>query len=150
MRRFNPYEFHTPPGWNPIASAPRDGTIIEIQNNYGIAPHFGLFKWHKTEWGDEGWRHANDPEIGGCSSTDALHLSWRPYEGSLDDYRDPTGGAQDTRAYWIRASGLNPADYPGSEMNWEEEARLDRRREHPAEQKKKGLFRKIADALGVA
>lgn len=36
---------HDTSGWRDIASAPRDGTIIEIRNCYGVAPTYGLFRW---------------------------------------------------------------------------------------------------------
>lgn len=146
MRRFNPFEFHTPPGWELIATAPRDGTVIEMQNNYGIAPHFGLYKWAAKSGDEYGWVSATDPNSS-CGSTDALHLSWRPYAGAVENYRDPTGGGQDTRAYWIRASGLNPHDYPGSELPWAEEIERERKAIPPP--RKKGLLGRVADALGI-
>lgn len=31
--------------WQSMANAPRDGTVIEIENNYGVMPWYGIFKW---------------------------------------------------------------------------------------------------------
>lgn len=96
MIRQNPYRHRTPPGWNNITAAPRDGTVIEIQNNWGIAPTYGLYKWAQGR----GWVDAADD----CRGVgDGDHLSWRKHGGSVDGYRDPTGGAQDTQEYWDRA-----------------------------------------------
>lgn len=83
--------------WRDISDAPRDGTAIEIQNNWGVAPHYAV-----CVWTDGGWRHADDPKRG---MSDGAHLSWRPYEGVINEYHDPTGGAQDTFAYWQMACG---------------------------------------------
>ena len=33
--------------WRPINTAPRDGTVIEIKNNYGLAPWYDLFRWER-------------------------------------------------------------------------------------------------------
>lgn len=32
-------------GWRSMDSAPRDGTVIEIQNNYGRAPWYGIYHY---------------------------------------------------------------------------------------------------------
>jgi hypothetical protein len=96
----NPWRYNTPPGWSDIITAPRDGTVIETQNNYGIAPTFGLHKWERG-----GWKNANDPTRG---VGDGPHLSWRPYTGAVKDYRDPTNGKQMTENYWLLAAGMPP------------------------------------------
>jgi hypothetical protein len=106
--RQNPYRHSPPVGWNNINAAPRDGTVIEIQNNWGVAPWFGLYKWV----GGRGWQDAADER---SSVSDGEHLSWRSYSGDLVAYVDPLNGAQDTMEYWddavVRATGglLNPA-----------------------------------------
>ena len=82
--------------WRDITSAPRDGTVIEIQNNWGVAPSFGIYKWVDAT----GWVNARDDNFG---VGDGAHLSWRPFEGEASDYVDPTKGAQDTREYWLAA-----------------------------------------------
>lgn len=92
----NPYRFRAPAGWNNITEAPRDGTVIEIQNNYGIAPTYSICKWVSGR----GWQNAVNESSG---VSDGPHLSWRPYVGAVDSYIDPTGGAQETREYWDRA-----------------------------------------------
>lgn len=110
--RQNPWRYNTPPGWNNIKDAPRDGTVIETQNNYGVAPTFGLHKWVDGR----GWVDAADD----CRGTgDGPHLSWRSYSGDVSRYDDPTHGAQNTRNYWLLASGF-PA-VPGGDLPFGEE-----------------------------
>lgn len=99
--RHNPWRYNAPPGWNNIADAPRDGTVIETQNNYGVAPTFHLRKWVAGS----GWVDPADERSG---TIDGPHLSWRPYAGAIDAYCDPTGGAQMTRNYWLLACGAAP------------------------------------------
>jgi hypothetical protein len=82
-------------GWQRIVSAPRDGTAIEIKNDYGIMPTYSLCKWVHGE----GWKYVNDESRG---VIDGDHLTWRPYEGDPANYVDPTNGAQETREYWQR------------------------------------------------
>jgi hypothetical protein len=128
----NPYRYRTPPGWNNIVEAPRDGTVIEIQNNWGIAPTYSICKWVDGR----GWQDAAD-ECRGVG--DGAHLSWRPYEGQTSDYRDPTGGAQNSQEYWdmaiIQATGglLNPAV----------ERAKNTRKETRAVTRKRGLLAKL-------
>lgn len=97
--RNNPYRHSTPPGWNDITAAPRDGTPIEIQNNWGVAAHYGVCKWVQGR----GWVYLKDENMG---MGDGAHLSWRPFTGNATSYVDPTNGAQDTPEYWRRACGL--------------------------------------------
>lgn len=87
--------------WHEIDSAPRDGTVIEIKNSYGIAPYYGLYKWDGLCWQSE-----RDPSI--TIMTGNHDLSWRAYSGSVSDYRDPTGGAQETPEYWQDAARRRP------------------------------------------
>lgn len=35
----------TPPGWQNMDKAPRDGTIIEIRNAFGLLPTYSINKW---------------------------------------------------------------------------------------------------------
>ncbi|TJW14427.1 MAG: hypothetical protein E5W82_10650 [Mesorhizobium sp.] len=93
------HRYFPPEGWNNILSAPRDGTPIEIQNNWGVAPWFGVFKWVAGN----GWRDVCDARSG-C--IDGPHLSWRPYAGRVEEYVDPTNGAMKTHEYWLRACGV--------------------------------------------
>ncbi|KKM22606.1 hypothetical protein LCGC14_1623560 [marine sediment metagenome] len=86
--------------WRDITEAPRDGTVIEIQNNYGVAPTFRLSKWVSAR----GWVDATDENMG---TSDGPHLSWRPFDGDPTVYVDPTGGAQNTNEYWLRACGMS-------------------------------------------
>ena len=96
--RRNRYRTSTPPNWNNIQDAPRDGTTIEIQNNWGVAAHYGICKWSCG-----GWVYVHDELMG---MSDGPHLSWRPYSGGAADYIDPTNGEQNTDEYWRRACGL--------------------------------------------
>lgn len=109
--------------WQPMSTAPRDGTVVEIKNSYGVAPTYSLGKWT-----DEGLAHGRDGQMhpfkrdhaswfniksgGGWISESSL--SWRPYVGDVDSYVDPTGGAQNSMAYWrgaVAAKHGLPLDY---------------------------------------
>lgn len=83
--------------WRSINSAPRDGTVIEIKNDWSpIAPWFGLFHWADGKGGYK-WRRAdNEPS----NIYNGPHLSWRQYNGKVGDYVDPTRGAQFSERYW--------------------------------------------------
>jgi hypothetical protein len=97
---FADYERFAMSAWQPIVSAARDGTVIEIKNDYGIAPWYGLHKWVSGR----GWVSATD-ESSECG--DGPWLTWRPYEGDPAQYTDPTNGAQESKEYWQAASGKN-------------------------------------------
>jgi len=110
-------------GWRSMWDAPRDGTPIEIKNNYGVMPTYSLDKF------------ATSITTGVCQNTspcahpvdtvqiqmpggiwltvapkayaqgyfdqkDDANYQWRPYHGAIKDYVDPTHGAQDTADYW--------------------------------------------------
>lgn len=92
-----------PAGWNDIATAPRDGTVIEIRNDYGIAPWYGIYKWADGR----GWVDATDDRKG---TADGEFLSWRHYNRTVADYVDPTNGAQMSKSYWRRAAGFPETD----------------------------------------
>jgi hypothetical protein len=94
--------------WQPITTAPKDGTIIEVRCTYGVAPWYGLFHWTKqitllTQTGklvtsdSPGW-HKVGEEASGFS--EGPSFSWRPYKGTATAYVDPTGGMQNSAAYW--------------------------------------------------
>lgn len=36
--------------WRTMESAPRDATVVEIRNGYGLMPTYGLFRWTDEEW----------------------------------------------------------------------------------------------------
>lgn len=89
-------------GWKPVSTAPRDGTIIEMLETYGVAPWYGLFKWDKSfsksmtaVTGKPYWQSIDKPST--AVSEDKC-LFWRPYKG-IGKYVDPTGGFQDFPAY---------------------------------------------------
>jgi hypothetical protein len=85
-------------GWRPIASAPRDGTVVEALITYGFAPWYGLFKWEKNiAFGNtRTWIRVDKPHSG-VSENNCLF--WRPYKSTGKPYVDPTNGTQDTVAY---------------------------------------------------
>ena len=99
-------------GWQPISLAPRDGTTIEMLETYGVAPWYGLFKWtrYRVALDLDGKFHvftAIEPSwIGADNPTRGVQedscLFWRPYKGT-GKYVDPTGGAQNSMAYWCAA-----------------------------------------------
>lgn len=80
--------------WQPVSTAPRDGTTVEMLETFGVAPWYGLFKWTK----DDGWMRADGSSQGVMEN---YCLFWRPYKPApTTPYVDPTGGAQDKVAYW--------------------------------------------------
>lgn len=96
-------------GWRSMETAPRDGTVVEIKNSYGVAPWYDLMKWtdetvamnqdgisepYKTDYG---WRSVKRLGHGLASES---HSHWRPYQGDASGYEDPTGGLQWDMAYW--------------------------------------------------
>lgn len=102
-------------GWQSMENAPRDGTVIELCNTYGIAPWYGLHRWTKEQVvrDQEGkefpFTLANptwvDVQEEAQSVEDGPYLHWRPYTGDPASYVDPTNGAQKTDAYWVKAAG---------------------------------------------
>lgn len=109
--------------WRSIDSAPRDGTVVEIKNTYGVAPWYGLYKWtgKRTSRDQHGNVHEYNSEPAWVSATDGSisisgegHIKWRPYAGEVQTYSDPTGGMQNDMAYWrgaVAAKHGFPVDY---------------------------------------
>jgi hypothetical protein len=97
--------------WQPMDSAPRDGTVIEVRCTYGVAPWFGLYKWSShmkfpdrngvvvIMTGTPRWVGANAGKEN-SSFAEGGSFMWRPYTGDPVRYTDPTGGMQDSAAYW--------------------------------------------------
>lgn len=85
-------------GWKPVATAPRDGTVVEMLETYGIAPWYGRFKWVKGDW-----ISADDPNRGVHEDS---CLFWRPLPkiAKGKPYVDPTNGQQNSTEYWCRAA----------------------------------------------
>ena len=74
--------------WQSMASAPRDGAIIEIKNSYGLLPTYGLFRWESSSaFPGQGWRSAL-PDRGGLMDGSENQLRWRPYSGDPSAYVD--------------------------------------------------------------
>lgn len=95
-------------GWRTMDSAPRDGSYVELECRYGVAPWYCIARWtdevvssdqnglrHTWKQHEKSWQK---PEGGGPFSEGSLR--WRPYNGEVSAYSDPTGGAQDSPAYW--------------------------------------------------
>jgi hypothetical protein len=80
--------------WKSLNSAPHDGTVVEVLNTYGLAPTYGLFKYVKA---DKWWQDVRKANQGIVSE---VCMYFRPYNGTVSAYVDPTGGAQDSVAYW--------------------------------------------------
>jgi hypothetical protein len=71
------------PRWETIDTAPKDGTIIEIESHAGVMPHRSLRRW--TLWhGEYRW-----VGIDGTSALAYGAVLWRPYKGQVENYRDP-------------------------------------------------------------
>ena len=106
--------------WRSMASAPRDGTIIEICCTYGVAPWYGRYRWSSemlVRYGEtkaDGTAAITGAQLialdkprwvavdrVGSTLEDGPYLQWRPTEQG-PSYTDPTGGAQNTEAYWRR------------------------------------------------
>lgn len=93
-----------------IATAPRDGTIIEIKNTYGVAPSYALFRWSgEIAWPDGRttttspyWQSVKDCRSG--LDGEGPWATWRPFIGDPSMYVDPTNGAQHTSEYWRGAT----------------------------------------------
>lgn len=101
MRRPNPEPLGN--GWQSMGTAPKDGTVVEICCTYGVAPWYGLYCYKDDRW------QRTDDERSGFTEDNSFH--WRPYSNgqSSAQYVDPTGGAQNTRNYWLHACGHPPA-----------------------------------------
>ncbi len=95
--------------WRSMSSAPRDGTFVELECTYGVAPWYCLARWtdeivlagkttfksHQFSW-QKPW-----PDNGG--PFDEHSLRWRSYNGIVSSYIDPTGGQQNDAVYWRKA-----------------------------------------------
>jgi hypothetical protein len=107
-------------GWQPIASAPRDGTAIEVLETYGVAPWYARYKWMKkgtkymetVMFSDGNGKQTDETmemtePVGRWVDTSDQHKGlsedncafWRPV-AQTGEYVDPTGGAQNSVKYW--------------------------------------------------
>lgn len=80
------------PGFMPMAIAPRDGTVIELQSTFGIAQNYELSKWAPvSSWiTEKAWIDVT-PSSAGAFYKDENCLSWRPFHGIQADYKEPDG-----------------------------------------------------------
>lgn len=116
-----------PDAWLGMSSAPRDGTVIEIRNSYGVVPWYSIFRWSDemmvqcyrsetmpdgtlrkidlgfqlTKLGAPRWVDVDRPGHS-VDANDERYLHWRP--ASDGAYVDPTNGAQNTAGYWLKAA----------------------------------------------
>lgn len=75
-----------------MTTAPRDGTFIEVMCVRGtVMPWWGLF-----HWADGGWQSVDFTR----GLVNESYFLWRPFKGCVNDYEEPTGGLQQTDAYW--------------------------------------------------
>lgn len=88
--------------WQDMWKAPRDGTVVELQAAYGIALHYGLYRWSDFAGGDKAWVTANDDHQG---YMDERCLRWRAYPGDQMSYKQPDG-LTDTQRECV-ALGMN-------------------------------------------
>jgi hypothetical protein len=65
--------------WQPITTAPRDGTVIEIQCTYGAKPWTALVRWVDDRRGAGwiGWHNAENDDSG-VDPDFNWSLKWRP------------------------------------------------------------------------
>jgi hypothetical protein len=109
--------------WQAMFSAPRDGTVIELRNDYGVASSFGLAKWTDQLKSMDGssqitnshpvWEFVDKLQANNFMDGDNS-LSWRPYHGEISAYVDPTCGFQEDPKYWREAVAKKyglPLDY---------------------------------------
>lgn len=135
--------------WRPISSAPHDGTVIEVRCTYGVAPWYGIYRWTDTrklrdqngqesEWKSEpSWVKVSDESSGFIEDST---FTWRPYSGRVSSYVDPTGGAQNSAAYW---RGAVTAKYGLPLDSFEEQTK--KNTEKNATTRRKGFWRWLFD-----
>lgn len=93
--------------WLPMNTAPRDGSWVELKCSYGVAPWYCVARWTDEDvasssdgpvpikCSEKAWRKQE-----GGGPFDESSLLWRPYDGLPGSYVDPTGGLQNSGAYW--------------------------------------------------
>jgi hypothetical protein len=114
--------------WRSMRDAPRDGTLIEIKNIFGVVPTYSLAKWTDKDVarGTVDYIHPgtsaaltvnldgspvetdsvtmDEPEWkrvpDGGGYIEETHLLWRWYGGTVESYLDPTAGVQNRPEYW--------------------------------------------------
>jgi hypothetical protein len=74
--------------------APRDGTIIEIENSHGTSAWYDIYCWRDGR----GWVNARDSSRSIVSAEDTLR--WRPYDPEIVGYTDPAKDSEGVPAQW--------------------------------------------------
>jgi hypothetical protein len=83
--------------WRSLASAPRDGTIVELECRYGTEPWYGLHRWTNERQAIDmqtgarqlchdapaAWVNAQDAAK---ALQDGPDLRWRRYDGTVAEY----------------------------------------------------------------
>ena len=77
--------------WKDITTAPKDGSIIEIQNNWTLAPWYTLSIWNND---CESWQNLENGKVINSFHINGGHLKWREFKGNILRYKDPTNGEQ--------------------------------------------------------
>lgn len=140
-------------GWRSMDTAPRDGTPVELKCTYGVAPWYGVFKWtgKRAAHGPNGelhefeteptWVDARNPSMG---VSDEGHLHWRPYNGAVASYVDPTGGMQNDDRYW---RGAVAAKYGLAPDAFEEIAARNARKNEARRKPRVSIWHRIIRAI---
>lgn len=88
-------------GWHDMSSAPKDGSVTEIEIRWGSTPWRGLFRWNAGDTAEispdefitgeditaQGWRGVPDATRGILSAH-----AWRAFKGDPNQYADPYSG----------------------------------------------------------
>jgi hypothetical protein len=93
--------------WKALEDAPHDGAAVEVLNAYGVAPHYGLFRYDaKNKWWYEVGALSVHPEWKRGVLRDEGCMFFRPWAGDPAKYVDPTHGAQYSIKYECDAAGV--------------------------------------------
>lgn len=88
-----------PPGWRPMSEAPRDGTVIETRNAWGLRASYTLSRWTNVGgsaekgWVDA-WQREECTERSTAIACGVVYapwdsepgMAWRPFNGDPQTY----------------------------------------------------------------
>jgi len=104
--------------WQPMSTAPRNGTIIEIECRYGVKPWRRLHKWsnvRRMEIGGEIRELIFDEPSWVSIPNEANSIAfenscvWRPWSGPIEEFHDPLAGFDEYEYY---TGGRPPGYHP--------------------------------------